>query len=718
MSVATWTGTVTLANGKRHTKDGFKTAEAVVAWMNTLQGVEHVGPKARKRLLANGKMRRKDGTVHRVTQGGATLASVQATADRADALAADIKATRASAKATKGKVCANPKCTEPRDRSSRWCAACKAKTDASRKATPLDRETDRKRREWLTGAVARAKQQQDGVARQLTGQPHGMVTARAGTGKTTTQMGALAYTHTPANLHKQVDKGFGFAMQPSPAQQAVFDFVGAERATCVRYIAFNKSIVNDFSRKYKWLVKLLATFGVSLEFSTIHSMGYRVVAKAYKLGRRDVSKFKTRDLLAEVWGGDGADIRSYYKDRMERINATEALVDKCKITLAGYDDATGWQEPSNNQMQQLANHYDIQVAETGVEFEEVRELLRRARTNPKRMDYADMIWLPVVNGLKVPCVDLLMVDEAQDLNRCQQVLSMGAGSRLLLVGDDRQAIYGFAGADVGGMQRVADSLGESKRGLVQMQLTQTYRCSVAVTKRAQRLVDDLEHLPNAPEGSEETWPADKAYEQYGDKDLLLCRTNAPLVGLAFKLLRDKRKANIQGRDLGTGLKNLIKDSKATTVDQLLDWVDNYERAEMERLRKRRQPPEEVMQALVDKCSCLRAVCDGAVELSDATANIDRVFQGLQCPKCRKSYDEDKEVCWECKRDLVKPDGVLLSSIHKAKGMEADRVFVLHPEQLPHPMAKSKWAREQEANLEYVAYTRAITTIITVEGAVQ
>ena len=50
--------------------------------------------------------------------------------------------------------------------------------------------------------------------------------------------------------------------------------------------------------------------------------------------------------------------------------------------------------------------------------------------------------------------------------------------------------------------------------------------------------------------------------------------------------------------------------------------------------------------------------------------------------------------------------VWLSSIHKAKGLEADRVVLLHPHLLPHPNAKKPWEKEQEANLKYVALTRA------------
>ena len=51
--------------------------------------------------------------------------------------------------------------------------------------------------------------------------------------------------------------------------------------------------------------------------------------------------------------------------------------------------------------------------------------------------------------------------------------------------------------------------------------------------------------------------------------------------------------------------------------------------------------------------------------------------------------------------------VWLSSIHKAKGLESDRVFILRPDriELKHKNMRG-WQIEQERNLHYVALTRA------------
>jgi len=51
-------------------------------------------------------------------------------------------------------------------------------------------------------------------------------------------------------------------------------------------------------------------------------------------------------------------------------------------------------------------------------------------------------------------------------------------------------------------------------------------------------------------------------------------------------------------------------------------------------------------------------------------------------------------------------GIQLSSVHKAKGLEADKVFILRPDLLPGPWAtEGTWQYQQELHVEYVAKTR-------------
>ena len=59
------------------------------------------------------------------------------------------------------------------------------------------------------------------------------------------------------------------------------------------------------------------------------------------------------------------------------------------------------------------------------------------------------------------------------------------------------------------------------------------------------------------------------------------------------------------------------------------------------------------------------------------------------------------------KDIENNKAVCLSTVHKAKGLEADNVWIILPDKLPLNRKNQKaWEKEQEFNLKYVAYTRA------------
>jgi superfamily I DNA/RNA helicase len=58
---------------------------------------------------------------------------------------------------------------------------------------------------------------------------------------------------------------------------------------------------------------------------------------------------------------------------------------------------------------------------------------------------------------------------------------------------------------------------------------------------------------------------------------------------------------------------------------------------------------------------------------------------------------------------------MLSTIHKAKGLEADRVFLLEPKLIPSKFAEKKWQKEQEQKLLFVAYSRPRMELIFINN---
>lgn len=543
--------------------------------------------------------------------------------------------------------------------------------------------------------------------------PHLIVEARAGTGKTTTLVEGV----------KRL-MGVGSTLTPSPQQAMVWDCMELSKgkAKTVCFVAFNRSIAAELKTRVP----------AGCEAMTMHGLGLRAVRAAFRLfgGEGGVSEWRVRNIIGELVGRD---VRDFQRENPVLVKAVEELVGLCKMNLVMHTVSPATEFTWEEELDRLASHYEVEL---NGQREKVYDLVPRVLERCKQVDkdgcvdYDDMIWLPVVLGLPVRKFDVLLVDEAQDLNRCQQALAKMAGRRLVLCGDPKQAIYGFAGADAESMKRMEQELGQTDRGCVRLPLTVTRRCGKAIVREANKIVADFEafesngpgKVTKAPFKGEDTprpvsqmndefmakegiKPKDQPKESYRlmvkDGDMVLCRVNAPLVSECFRFIKAGRKANIQGRDVGKGLVNTVKKLAggedrlgSCKVEDLIAALGLWLESEQKKEAAKKFPSEAKMIALQDKHDCLLCFTEGlgTAFALDVVRKIESVFT------------DDRSV-----------RGIRLSSIHKAKGLEAHRVFLLEPEgaTIPHPMAKSRWQVEQEWNLRYVAITRAIEELVYV-----
>lgn len=523
--------------------------------------------------------------------------------------------------------------------------------------------------------------------------PHVIVEARAGTGKTTTLIEGL----------KRV-KGIPTKIIPSPQQEAVWTSMEQSKgnAQTICFVAFNKAIAEELKSRVP----------EGCDAMTMHSMGCKAVMRAFT--GIQISSYRVQDIIADLLE---TDIRELRREKPVVLRAVEELVGLCKQNLVGYFGTAGdayrdidcervcWEE----KLSELASYYDIDLnGESAEVFDLIPKVLERCKDPlaDRRIDFNDMIWLPVALNLPLFQYDMLLVDEAQDLNRCQQALARKAGKRLVFCGDPKQSIYGFAGADCESMKRIEEELRQTERGVIHLPLTVTRRCGKAIVAEALKIVPDFGAYESNPEGKilymkyhgGDGDDSHGCYPYHGavtDGDMLLCRVNAPLVSQCFKFLRQGRRANIQGRDIGAGLVRLLKriDSEGTQpIARVIQGLDEWYHLEQRKETAKRNPSNHKLIALQDKHDCLLCFCEGAKTGADVIRKIESVFT------------DDRENV-----------GIKLSSIHKAKGLEARRVFLLEPEgcTVPHPMARQPWEREQEMNLRYVAVTRAIEELVYV-----
>lgn len=407
--------------------------------------------------------------------------------------------------------------------------------------------------------------------------------------------------------------------------------------------AFNKSIQSELESRSPDGVDVL----------TLHGLGYRAVRRAFpNIGQPD--KYKLDGYIAADRGDD--------PDTFDvRLALSKA------ISLA-----KGYLAESPQEIDAIIDKHDIDTdGETRESFiSSVIKIMNATKNDTNRLDFDDMVWFPHVHNLTLDKYDQVMIDEAQDLNLAQIDLALRsttAQGRIISVGDRHQAIYGFRGADSDAIQNIVDRLG-SKR----LPLSVTYRCAKTIVDLAQMYVPELEAAPNAEEGLVMDLPIDRMEQLIRPGDFLLSRVNAPLLRWCLILLKNGIPANIQGRDVGKNLSNLIKKSKSKDVNSFLVWLDEYRELEISRLEKSKRDSTIIM----DKVECLLTLCEGTNDLRQVLANIDRLF-----------HDGDEK------------DRVILSSTHKAKGLERDRVFMLRNTYRP-----SK--NQEERNLLYVAITRA------------
>ena len=423
------------------------------------------------------------------------------------------------------------------------------------------------------------------------------------------------------------------------------------------FLAFNKSIATELGKKLPLDCKAM----------TFHSLGLSSIKRTRRDAKVDTKK--TYNIIRNVFGPE-------YKS----APALNKLISMLKSSMADWE--------SDSDIKAIIDQYNIEF--DGIKDEklamEMLPTIKNMCMDVSIVDFDDMIWLPVVLELPVEHYDVVFVDEAQDFNEVQRQLILKAcnGGRMIVVGDPKQAIYGFRGADSASMDIFRNALARTNRDTSHHTLSVTWRCPLSVVLEARRFFDGYHPRDDAPEG------AVNANAPFTPKagDLVLCRVNAPLVSQCFALITQGIPAYVLGRDIGYSLQTLVKkvtEDSSMSLDRFLPALREHVDRRVSALKL--QEKDNQIQSLNDKYDCILALAGNVNTVAGVLDNIKEIFG-----------------------EQGRNSGVVFSTIHKAKGLEANTVWILQPELMPHPMAKSKSEREQEKNLCYVAITRAMETL--------
>jgi DNA helicase-2/ATP-dependent DNA helicase PcrA len=401
---------------------------------------------------------------------------------------------------------------------------------------------------------------------------------------------------------------------------------------------------------------------------TAHSFGMRALGAAF--GKITVDNDKTNRIATALVGPDDEAAELRY------------------MLVRGIDLGKSYLATTTEEVISIIEKHNIETcALSEVEFaDKVLEGMKVSLQQPTIVSYSDMLYCAVKLGIRIPSFDILYADELQDNSPINSELifrSLGSRGRLVGVGDDKQSIYGFTGADRHALAKI-----QERANAVTLGLKTTFRCAKRIVEFARKLVPDYMAAEQNPEGEVcELSTEEMMSEENGvmPGDFILSRTNAPIAKFAMQLLKQGRKCNIQGKDIGQGLLFMIKRSGANSVAGFQSWLEEWASAEIERLAAKRKDHEHI----IDKKECLEHFCEGQRDLAKVKADIKAMFN-----------DSDDE-----------SDRVQLSSIHRAKGLERNRVYILESSFTCRP--KNEEEQEQETNIKYVGYTRPRNSLFLV-----
>lgn len=186
--------------------------------------------------------------------------------------------------------------------------------------------------------------------------------------------------------------------------------------------------------------------------------------------------------------------------------------------------------------------------------------------------------------------------------------------------------------------------------------------------------------PSAPVGSVTPLPS-YSPDDFSPSDAVLCRNTAPLITLAFGFIQRGVGVHVLGREIGAGLVAIIRACKTDDIKELEAKLITRRSREVAKARATGSGAS--VAAIEDKYDCLNIFLQNEDTVDDL------------CDAILSLFDDSAK-------------GLLtLSTIHKAKGLEWDKVFLLDFHALlPSKWATQPWQQAQEKNLQYVAVTRA------------
>lgn len=421
---------------------------------------------------------------------------------------------------------------------------------------------------------------------------------------------------------------------------------------------------------------------------TLNALGWRTLLAGCRKGKRlNLQPDKLWNIIRDTLSKPENKLYGKTVHHLVMLARSEGLGAKVynpatrKIELFDSSDDASWME--------VIERYEVSCDDGEQNVYDAIELARkvlgesiRAAVEDGVLDFADQNYMIAHGGMPVKWGEWthVLVDEAQDLNAVQaemvaQLVS-ARKARVIFVGDPWQAIYGFRGALNDSMSTLA-----ARFSCKVLPLSVCWRCDASMIELARTTGAPIEVAPGKAQGRTET------VSRYNTApgDVVLCRTTAPLISAAYRMIAQGKSAVVLGRDIGAGLCALVKKLRAKSVNELEQKMSAWLRDQISEAEESGKPGKAA--AAEDKIECLQVLVD---QLTGADRTIPALLATIDSLFSDKALDR----------------AVTFSTIHKAKGREWDKVIILDRHRMPIKWASAPWMQKQEVHCMYVAYTRA------------
>lgn len=456
--------------------------------------------------------------------------------------------------------------------------------------------------------------------------------------------------------------------------------------------AFTNKNADDFKR---------VIHSPEIETGTYHALLGRIVVNQLNSRRNLPSKFNKNEV------GKTMEIaRELFPDTEKKDLAKFCdLADKAKMAAFGIGNNPAI--ANREAWQELMDRFSINGQDTDFEedsdcpdiIEAAQKIMVESIKLKREIDFADMPYFVLYYDLKIPDLDFVIMDEAQDI---PQILleflakCHGKGIQIIAVGDENQSINKFAGAIDFALDAILDRTGGES-----LNLKVSYRVSRAAAQLCNEIFpDSVIPWNDAKDGSIENIGFDEfsaLVPEFSANDVALSRTHKNLIPFAMEFIREGREFVYKGiREwVAKARKSLYMASRkanSTEFFAITIAMDDFLREKEEANSQRAKMP------------------NWLIELAETTNILNELIQGIQ------KIGGDYKVLMQYLDKLEAADNnskglPTLSTIHASKGGEWPNVYIIGD--CISPLAKSESEKLAEQCTQYVAYSRSSDKLIFV-----